>query len=400
MASSIIVWLGESSHSLDASVSSISAISKTFEADMRSVAEVIEPSGLNMTAGELERLGSYSGPMVNEAYESLGNFFSLPYFRRVWVLQEVFAHTSVIARLGEHVFSWSSIILAALWQSFYTRSHTIKVSDSPGSRGYLPELWLGLLHTRPERGLSMMELVSRARDFVATDSRDKVFALLGLANDLGNSSGRLHGLVPDYSLPKDHVYCAFAKDYIAATRNLDILSAVNTFSTHLRTAESSTWMPNLDHPIATIRGFGFPKKYNASLSSAVDPNQLRSGLGTPPVLSLLGFAVDIVHSVSEAPLIFSSDLKVYTSNGDDAVTKLWLHHVQPTQRHHSDEERLRRYIKLLTAAGFALPTEFPTYPLAGSYHLARSRRLLLTSRHTGLVLIQLLNSYSRIFGQN
>jgi hypothetical protein len=229
------------------------------------------------------------------------------------------------------------------------------------TRGYLPELWLGLIHTRPERGLSMVELVSRARIFEATDPRDKVFAMLGLANDIGDGDSRLRGLTPDYTLTKDETYCNFAKDYIATTTSLDILSTVDTFS-EARPEERPSWMPDLELPIATIRGFGFPRKYSASLSTAIDPTQICSGPEDNSVLLLRGFATDTVRSISEDIILFSRDLKVHVSDGTDAITTLWKD-VQSSQLQYSGEELLRRYIKLLTAAGFALPAEFPVYPL-------------------------------------
>jgi len=209
----------------------------------------------------------------------------------------------------------------------------------------------------------MVELVSRARDFEATDPRDKVFALLGLANDIGDSDSRISGLKPNYACSKEEVYCTFAKDYIVKTKKLDILSTVDIFSTRTRLEKRVSWMPDLDVPTATIRGFGFPRKYNASLSTSVDCTQIRSKADNPFVLSLLGFTIDTVRSVNQDVVTFSRDLKVYVSNGNDAVTTLWNEHVRPSQQQYSGEELLRRYIKLLAAAGFAVPAEFPVWPL-------------------------------------
>jgi hypothetical protein len=207
----------------------------------------------------------------------------------------------------------------------------------------------------------MVELVSSARTFEATDPRDKVFAMLGLANDIGDGESRLRGLTPDYTLTKEETYCNFVKDYIATTMSLDILSTVDTFS-EARPKDEPSWMPDLELPIATVRGFGFPRKYSASLSTAVDPTQILSGPEGNAVLSLRGFTTDTVRSISQDIILFSRDLKVHVSNGADAITTLWKD-VQSSQLQYSGEELLRRYIKLVTAAGFALPAEFPAYPL-------------------------------------
>jgi hypothetical protein len=281
------------------------------------------------------------------------------------VLQEVFSHAAVTVHLGQHALPWGSIILAAFWQSCFARHYTATTADDfrgTDARGYLPELWLGLLHTRPQRGLSMMELVSRARDFEATDPRDKVFALLGLANDIGDQNDQLHGLLPDYTTTKDEVYCNFARDLISNTGNLDILSTINTFAVRDQTKVRASGKPHLDVPIATIRGLGFPRKYSASFSTSINSSLLTAHPDDTPALWLSGFELDTVHSVTEGILGFSRELKVYTSDNRDAVVTLWNEYVRPSQTG-PENELLQRYVELLTATGFALPTEFPAHPL-------------------------------------
>jgi hypothetical protein len=156
----------------------------------------------------------------------------------------------------------------------------------------------------------MMELVSRARDFKASDPRDKVFALLGLANDLGDPSLQLGGLQPNYTKTKIEVYASFAKDLILATGKLDILSAVNTFDLRYESRNTISWMPDLDVTVATTRGLGFPTKYNASFSTSVDREVVVQRSLSVGRLSTTGFCVDEVWYVPNRLLTFPRDLKV------------------------------------------------------------------------------------------
>ncbi|KAF1842264.1 HET-domain-containing protein [Cucurbitaria berberidis CBS 394.84] len=373
-ASGVVIWLGEGDRCLTASVSTISAISERFQVDTRiAPTSIVGPDGLRLTAIDIEQLRSYVsieilGTTLEHAYKLLAHFFALPWFRRVWVLQEAFAHNKITVRLGEHTLPWGAVILAAIWASGFTRTYIAKsANEYPAegamNRGYLPELWLGLLHTRATRGLSMLELVSRTRDFEASDPRDKVFGLLGLANDVGNPQTRTVGLRPDYTKSKNEVYAAFAKDLITNTGSLDVLSLVNTFTPRTQNQELVSWMPNLDARVATIRGLGFPRKYNASFSTIANVDIVTQHKQDNLTLVLSGFYIDTVHYVTESTMSFSRDLKVYIKGHIEAVTELWKTYVRCSNPGVPENIILQSYIELMAAAGFAMPTEFPAYPL-------------------------------------
>ncbi|CAO2657148.1 Nn.00g032740.m01.CDS01 [Neocucurbitaria sp. VM-36] len=329
-ASGVVIWLGDSDLSLKSSVSTVTAISERFQADTgMTAASIVGPDGLRLSSVDIELLRSYDSSEIldstrGDAYKLLAHFFALPWFRRVWVLQEAFAHNKIIVRLGEHTLPWGSVILAALWASGFT--------------------------------------LSRARDFEASDPRDKVFALLGLANDIGGPQTRAAGLCPDYTKDKGEVYAAFAKDLIFTTGDLDVLSLVNAFAPRGQDKYLLSWMPNLDVPIATIRGLGFPRKYNACFSTTARMDKVTQQSQSPRTLILSGFCVDRVHYVTKNVMTFSRDLKVYTNENTEAVTELWKTFVRSVKSDTS-ENTLLSYIELLTATGFAMPTEFPAYPL-------------------------------------
>ncbi|KAH9868802.1 hypothetical protein J1614_007876 [Plenodomus biglobosus] len=362
-SSGVVVWLGPTTERLTAAVKTINDISKRFQNDTSiSPSSVVGPSGLNLSEEDTAHLQSYT----EYSYEEIAHFFSLPWFRRVWVLQEALSQATITVRLGTQSLHWGSIILVALWQAQFTRSYTATSASDPdglSTHQFLPELWLGLLHTRMPRGLSMIELTSRARDFQATDPRDKVFALLGLANDLGPSERRPSGLVPDYSKSTINVYTDFARGIILKTRKLDVLTMVNSSPSHAGIYSFVSWMPDLNVPIATIRGLGFPEKYNASYSTKVDVSLAGSTDNELHVLNLMGFNIDTVRVVTNKALSFSRDLKLYLGDDTNAIIELWKTYLMPTINRVWEKQRLRQYIELLTAAGFALPTEFPAQPL-------------------------------------
>lgn len=228
-AAGVVIWLGESEAASNA-CPVISHVSDRFTADTGlQMSSIIDSGGLTLTQEHLDILKqsttvNIAGKAPMEAYEDLADFFSLPWFRRVWVLQEALSQTAITARMGKLSVPWGAVILAALWQSFLARNYTAesKLPAKPTRQGagYLPELWLGLVHNRTPKGLSMVELVCRARDFHASDPRDKVFGLLGLANDI-DSDADLPNLRPDYTRSTVEVYSGFARDIICKTGTLD-----------------------------------------------------------------------------------------------------------------------------------------------------------------------------------
>ncbi|KAF2254955.1 hypothetical protein BU26DRAFT_415845 [Trematosphaeria pertusa] len=372
-AASVIIWLGECTATLNKASSIISSIAIRFRDDTTRTAESIIGNGsLALSTSDIGWMEQYTSRQlpeaaVRESYECVANFFSLQWFRRVWVLQEAFSNKKITARLGQLSLPWGSILLAALWQSFLTRRYTTylgRAEDDGGHQGagYLPELWFGLLHNRAPRGLSMVELVCRARDFQASDPRDKCFALLGLANDITSPNSQTPNMRPDYSKSKVDVYTGFAREMILMMDNLDILSAVDTFSVGRPQNDIISWMPDFDVCIATIRGLGFPRKYNAAFSTAVDHSTVTNNSPGSTALSLSGFIIDQVGPQMTSVLTMGKDLNLHADT-EDALMTIWEKHLCSHRQGSAEDAVLQSYIHTLTAAGFALYTDFRAYPL-------------------------------------
>jgi hypothetical protein len=69
------------------------------------------------------------------------------------------------------------------------------------------------------RAPALLQLLKTYRDREATDPRDKIYALLGIAGDLS-----IYRIIPDYSVPFEEVYKATTLQFILAYRSLDVLN--------------------------------------------------------------------------------------------------------------------------------------------------------------------------------
>lgn len=137
---------------------------------------------------------------------------------------------------------------------------------------------------------------------------------------------------------------------------------MNTFTDQSRQPDSCSWMPNLDHPLATIRGLGFPPKYNAAFSTKVPSEARITSDGDITQLALVGFFLDTVSENISGLLTLKKDLRLYHDLSPYAIEGLYLDFVTPHYDPDS-ESTLVAFIYTLTATGFALPTQFPAHPL-------------------------------------
>ncbi|KAF5561175.1 het-6OR heterokaryon incompatibility (het-6OR allele) [Fusarium napiforme] len=140
---------------------------------------------------------------------------SVPYFSRVWIIQEV-------AVASDFALLWGDITITKQeFRKFRLAALYYKLSDVDVEKGSPGVLWnpVALLFMGHYKvgGDSLLHLLSSTLSTNATDARDKIFALIGLAGS------RSYGIVPDYSRSEAEVFSGLARSVIVAESNLDIL---------------------------------------------------------------------------------------------------------------------------------------------------------------------------------
>jgi hypothetical protein len=142
----------------------------------------------------------------------------LPWFTRTWVIQEVAVARRAIIQMGEWTFSWES-----LCQAFATLSDVHQMNGVLG-----PVNMINKIRTDRARKLlcpDLLDLLQRFRHCEATDKRDKVYALLGLACS-STAGKRSVKVASDYRKSVSGLYTFIAIQYIKLRRDLEILSHV------------------------------------------------------------------------------------------------------------------------------------------------------------------------------
>jgi hypothetical protein len=189
---------------------------------------------------------------LNRYYNALLALYNRQWFRRTWIRQEVAVAQRLIVHCGHSSASWCGMKRAARRlnvihkkisnESSFRPAHPDTV-DTDNLR-YLTKQWrLGqpALRLHAEEGSlyrshmgTLLDLLMLGRAFDATDPRDKVYALLGLANEpMGDRPDlslptTFEPMVIDYASTVSEVYQRLVKYIINCDGNLDILCILST----------------------------------------------------------------------------------------------------------------------------------------------------------------------------
>lgn len=242
VAATVLAWTGEASDDSDGAMAVVEQISKHFtetSADMPLVGwgpEELRQIGLNLTT---------------KNWSVLSKFLQRPYWSRIWVVQEI----SCGKLFSEHVlvgcgsrwvpkchFDNVCMLLLLLGRSSYRYIcedgsfqepiQTIMANrKSPGLQMFLAHL--GSDSDDDNEAKTLSALLHVTKGFQATDTRDNIYALLGLCK-------KDHmAFITDYTKPTDKVFKELVRFLINTDRNLESLIG-NPIST---SSLKPSWIP-------------------------------------------------------------------------------------------------------------------------------------------------------------
>jgi len=323
-ANSVCVWLG---YSLEQTMASglIRTLSQAAKAGRESgqyppaasawqIAEQLLDSCSIMKGDEpLDRL---------EVIRIISTFFTNPWFRRVWVLQEVWnAKSDVLVFCGRNQpVLWQEVIFADTYlTNAYARHLHAKASG-------LAEPWKSFERCVDAAGddasfqrIDILDLFTTVcQNFDASDPRDKLFGLLTMGKETYDIANLDALMVPNYSKPVDQVFVDFTKWCIRQTWSLDALGYATYTSRTLGSASSVAKIPSwtLSH-CPKFTSFGEPicriSEHKVAAGTAVDL-ELMSMHPNPSLLTLKGYHLDVLKKAEF----------LYFSTRWDKDNELWL----------------------------------------------------------------------------
>ncbi|KAL7916764.1 HET domain-containing protein [Trichoderma velutinum] len=183
-------------------------------------------------------------------WSSLMPAIQSPWFNRVWCIQELILASSPFIVTRDSMISWDEFAKAVLELRTQFDTYRMKTqyrdSQSIENFYFLHDMRQRHKKRRNQRH-NLLELLFLTRGFQATDPRDKLFALVGLAGDVLSSDWEV---TPNYDLSVAEVYHRFALWHLTRKRQFEIFSFGRgqglPLSPELEALPS--WVPDLTRP--------------------------------------------------------------------------------------------------------------------------------------------------------
>lgn len=150
--------------------------------------------------------------------------FTSSWFRRTWVIQETLFSKAKLVMLGRFTFRWDYFqysVIALAEHRFHMNPYML--SHRGALQGLQHYSWLDIIRRELQQSsTTLLQIMRLTRNFLVSDLRDKVMAVLGLFGD------KMVGFEPDYTLKTEKVYTQFGAHLIKLEEGIDMLSYAGT----------------------------------------------------------------------------------------------------------------------------------------------------------------------------
>lgn len=220
----------------------------------------------------------------NEIAKDLFSIFQRSWFKRIWVIQEVSVCRKATVVCGPLTIDWDDLSAA-----LFAVAVPGRIVEGPW-RKTLYAIFEQRKYFDKNKRPHLSRLIVRHQDSLATKAEDKIYALLGLADDISR-----HQVTISYDITIEDVYKKIALSCLAYDQNLSILGSVEAVSTSTL-INLPSWVPDWSVP-RTAYALTFhdefsstPTIYTAARESQYVWKQPKSNRG----LLLSGFKFDCI----------------------------------------------------------------------------------------------------------
>jgi Heterokaryon incompatibility protein (HET) len=290
------VWLGEEADNSDDAIHTIETVSSAL------LCNTMESSP---NTEDFQRMTSIS-PDSHE-WLNLSRFLGRPWFRRVWIIQEVVLSARVQLQCGRRTLSWSDMTMLSL--EMIQRGLVKYLVSSEGDTEHLSEAGciragtIGRISNSAGRHdqWMLLDVLVEARGAEASDPRDKVFGIMKMTETTIN---------PDYSKEVSEVYTEAARRNLPE-RVFDLLCCVDHEPLTGSGMCCPSWVPNWSTPRKTT-SLGYNGKHRGVY---YDPKDRRSEVKqVGDRLSIVGILYDNLSRLLSSTGSSLKDLHYPTSS--------------------------------------------------------------------------------------
>ncbi|KAK1252026.1 hypothetical protein MKX08_003213 [Trichoderma sp. CBMAI-0020] len=334
-AREVLVWLGQEDNAVGKAFKYLRRFKPTFVGSTNLLTLGFEQSYFSESDSDWQAIGfnfaipDGKGHLLTADLVSLMKLLERPWFRRLWVLQEVTHAKRVTLISGRSTVDWK--LLAWLIRDLYHSGLILDSFTQKAQIGVLAvvEMENARQSTVSENQRSLLSVLLATHSGECSDIRDKIYAVLNLADDYDLEKD-IDSFGPDYHLSPREAFTRFAR-WSVARGNLDILSC--TTRTETRAIEGleglPSWVPDwtrIDNETPFIRYKDIvPFNASASLRPLVSDSPR---VTDDDKLILSGVAIDVVKGVG--PLSSFKTSGIYQRQPADivdvlAANKKWLY---------------------------------------------------------------------------
>jgi len=294
----VLSWLGTSTPQLSLAVSTLRLI----EANVDASSDDPDWSWAKQYPQVWERVGQ----KPNELWTAIQALFSLPYWTRIWIIQEIVLSSRALFLIGNELLQFET------YKSFI---NSLRVFSKPGTAN-TTESWFddllhnGILATFPTMTIAILpplntgfkigqllplpRLLARFKEgYAASDPRDLIFAVLGISK---------FGIKPDYTKTVLEIYTLVALNWVNIKFEpcLDFLLC-SGYGQNTRDTSWPSWVPDwramqnrdfLTCPWIVLRG---DVQHSADLGLPAESPKLE----VSPILCVAGVLTDFVVSLED-----------------------------------------------------------------------------------------------------
>lgn len=311
---STLVWLGKEADNSSGALETILTIGEKLQYYYEERAPDVE---------DFERLALPA--LDSSKWSELNEFLSRPWFQRVWVIQEVVLSSSIQFMCGENYISWSDLCLFCtcmikhdLIQYLNSNSAAREKSFQSGCERIDEIMRMKSYMDSFSAKAPLLPTLVQGRGAQATDSRDKVFAVMGMSSIIIN---------PDYSKGLFDVYAEAAQS-IVSDDLMDMLCCVD----HVHpVVDHPSWIPDWSDSRHTI-SLGYLGKTRGVYDAAKDSKPHSKLKTNSKSLAIVGMSFDTVSCISVSVDLYLKDLPDCKSPTSEFVTRsmhLAMKHCQP-----------------------------------------------------------------------
>lgn len=355
-ATKTIIWLGPETNSSSSALSAL-AIWNAFLAAGSSKSDKVDSSSCEDCLRGIEEIFpalaekfmwkgngvDFANPAAEPYLQGVIRLLNRPWWRRVWVLQEVALSPSPTIYCGKRTLEWrdfndrvqsfaaqciSARVRLLTRKNWKGGSHVKSAIESrisllrEAENATMPLIIMDILRqsSQNKNRFSLPILLSMTQRFKSTDARDKVYALLSLVRTdtgLGNIG------IPDYTISPETLYTRAAKYLICRRQDLFILENISSGNVLSKKDQASflpSWVPDfrVQNSVQSLDGTALVYW----LVEEVDETKLTAfKMQHNPKKRIFNAALE---EKSPEPFRFSTDLTLLMVNGVfvDIVTRV------------------------------------------------------------------------------